>query len=62
MVDRICKYLDMLGYKRIRTRCDQENSILALLAAVKDCWSGDMIPDSSPVNEHQANQHTQNIH
>ena len=54
-VDRVCKFLDSLGYKRIRARCDQEASIRALRSAIKDCWSGELVPDDSPVGEHQSN-------
>ena len=55
VVDRVCRFLDTLGYKRIRLRCDQENSILALRDAIKDCWSGEAIIDNSPKGEHQSN-------
>ena len=55
VVDRVCRFLDSLGYKRIRLRCDNEPSILALREAIKDCWTGEAIIDNTPKGEHQAN-------
>ena len=55
VVDRVCRFLDTLGYKRIRLRCDQETSILALRDAIKDCWSGEALIEKSPQGEHQSN-------
>ena len=55
VVDRVCRFLDSLGYKRIRMRSDQQNAIMALCGAVKDCWSGERIPEGSPVGEHASN-------
>ena len=33
----------------------QEPAILALFKAVKECWTGEIVPDSSPVGDHQSN-------
>ena len=46
VVDRVCRFLDSLGYKRVRLRSDQEPAILALLKAVKDTWSGEILPEN----------------
>ena len=43
--------LNLLGYKRIIWRSDQEPALKALRDAVKTAWIGDIIPEETPVAE-----------
>ena len=47
--------LDYMGYRRIVCRNDQESPVEALKSAVKREWPGEMVPENSPVGEHQSN-------
>ena len=55
MVRRVKQILDLLGYKKIIMKSDQESSLVALLDKVKIEWSGEMIPERSAVQDSQGN-------
>ena len=59
LVKKIAEDLDNLGYKKVLYRSDQEPSVTALLQAVKAHWSGEMVPEESPVGEKQSNGHAE---
>jgi thiol-disulfide isomerase/thioredoxin len=52
---KLLKILDLLGYKRVLMKTDQEPSIVALVKAVKDGWSGEILPEGSPKGQSQSN-------
>ena len=41
--------MDIMGYKRLICKSDQESSILSLKEAVKREWPGEMMMEDSPV-------------
>ena len=47
--------LDMMSYKRVIIKSDQEASIMALVRAVKHGWHGEFIPEASPKVESKSN-------
>ena len=55
IVRAVSKDLDRLGYKQLILKRDQENSIEELAMKVKAYWSGEAIPERSPVGESQSN-------
>ena len=55
MVRRVMQCLDLLGYKRIILKSDNEPSLVALLGEVKDRCGGDIIPERSVVKDSQGN-------
>ena len=55
VVTRVLGALAWLGYKRVVIKTAQEPSIVALVEAVKARFSGDVIPECSPVRESQSN-------
>ena len=49
------KNLNSLGYKKLILKTDQEPAIVDLAKEVKDNFTGDIIPENSPVGESQSN-------
>ena len=47
--------LDVMGYKRVILKSDQEPSIVALCDAVKNGWHGEVVPEASPKDESKRN-------
>jgi len=41
---RVVRDLDRLGYKRVVVNTDQEPGILAVVRAIKEMWSGELVP------------------
>ena len=54
-IKRLKKDIELLGYKKIVLKSDNESSILALKQAVKDSTHVEIIPEESPIGDHQAN-------
>ena len=52
---RVLTNLWTLGYKRVAFRCDQEASLLELKRSVQEFWTGEVVPEESPVGESQSN-------
>ena len=57
---RLKKDIELLGYKKIVMKSDNESSILSLKQAVKDNTNVEIIPEESPVGDHQANGEVEN--
>ena len=47
--------LDLMGYKRLIMKSDQEPSITALVSAIKHGWHGEIIAEASPKGESKSN-------
>ena len=54
-VKKVVRDLDRLGYKRIILKSDQEAPILAVARAVKETWSGEIVPERAPRDSKQSN-------
>ena len=52
---RIAQALRFFGHKRIIIRSDQEHAICALIEAVAENWTGEIMHEKSPVGDHRAN-------
>ena len=59
-IKRLKKDIELLGYKKIILKSDNESSILALKQAVKDSTNIEVILEESPVGDHQANGEIEN--
>ena len=55
VIEHLTDFVDHLGYKRIILRSDQEASIVDLCNAFKTHWSGDVVPERTPVEDSQSN-------
>ena len=55
MVKRVKQILELLGYKKIILKSDQEASLVALLDKVAEDWAGEVIPERSAVQDSQGN-------
>ena len=47
--------LDIMEYRRVIFKSDQEPSIVALCDAVKNGWHGEIVPEASPKGESKSN-------
>ena len=54
-IKRLVKDLELLGYNKVVLKSDNEASIIALKKAVKETTKVEIIPEESPVGDHQAN-------
>ena len=52
---QLLRDLDMMGYRRIVLKCDQEDPIKAVADHVKSKWSGEVVPENSPKGESKSN-------
>ena len=59
-IKRLVKDIELLGYNKIILKSDNEPSILALKKAVKEITKVEIIPEESPVGDHQANGEIEN--
>ena len=55
VMGRVVENLDLLGYKRVIFRGDQEPSLGAFMAQLKVAWSGEVVPELAPTGESQSN-------
>ena len=47
--------MDLLGYKRVNVKSDQENALKAVVSAAKVLWKGEMSIEHAPKGEKQSN-------
>jgi len=59
-IKRLKKDIELLGYKKIILKSDNEPSIISLKQAVKDSMNVEIILEESPVGDHQANGEVEN--
>ena len=59
-IKRLVKDIELLGYSKIILKSDNESSILALKKSVKETTNIEIIPEESPVGDHQANGEVEN--
>ena len=59
-IKRLKKDIELLGYRKILLKSDNESSILALKQAVKDSTHVEIVPEESPGGDHQANGEVEN--
>ena len=55
VVRQVCEDLNSMGLKRAVYKTDQEASIMALMAAVKVQWKGELIPETAPRGDKDSN-------
>ena len=51
----MCRDLDLLGYKRLNLKGDQENALQAVCKATKIKWKNELVLEKSPIGESQSN-------
>ena len=51
--NRLREWLDETGYRRIVVKSDQEPAIKAVIQAVKNSWSGELILENAPKEAHE---------
>lgn len=51
----IVRVLDLLGYKVVILKCDQERPIIAPASKAKEMWSGEVVPENSTKGESKSN-------
>ena len=54
-VKSVCEHLDRTGYKQVAFRSDGEPALVSFLAAVKQGWNGEVVPEKSPPGESASN-------
>ena len=59
-VERVSRMIESLGYEEMILKSDQEHSVMALKAGVRDRVAGTVRFEESPVGEHQANGDAEN--
>ena len=55
VINRAVHDLNLLGYKRVLFKSDQENAILALLREIRRAWPGEVVPEEAATGESQSN-------
>ena len=50
---QLLKAIEWTGYKRLMSKCDQENSTLAVLNWVKAQFAGEILPELVPIGGHE---------
>ena len=53
--NKLLEVLETTGHKRVIAKSDQEHSIEALISAVKNGWSGELMAEGAPKGQSQAN-------
>lgn len=49
------RYLNRLGYKRVIFRSDNEAALLSLIERIRTAWHGEVVPETSEVEDPQSN-------
>ncbi len=59
-IKRLVQDIKLLGYTKVIIKSDNEPSILALKKSTKETTKVEVIPEESPVGDHQANGEVEN--